>query len=91
MSQVGHLDPYFLTLMEQIKSLMRYTYQVHSISTLCVAMLRLGVEVSAILLTGLLQTKNDFTVPVSGTGSAAMEACVANMIEPGFCTCLESS
>ncbi len=30
------------------------------------------------------QTKNDFTVPVSGTGSAAMEACVANMIEPGL-------
>jgi DNA-binding transcriptional MocR family regulator len=53
--QVGHLDPYFLELMEDIKALLRYTYQ----------------------------TKNEFTVPVSGTGSAAMEACVANMVEPG--------
>ena len=53
--QVGHLDPYFLELMEDIKALLRYTFQ----------------------------TKNDFTIPVSGTGSAAMEACVCNMIEPG--------
>lgn len=53
--QVGHLDPYFLELMEDIKALLRYAYQ----------------------------TKNDFTIPVSGTGSAAMEACVCNMIEPG--------
>lgn len=29
------------------------------------------------------QTKNEFTVPVSGTGSAAWEAGLANMIEPG--------
>jgi len=53
--QVGHLDPYFLELMEDIKALLRYSFQ----------------------------TKNEFTIPVSGTGSAAMEACVANMIEPG--------
>jgi len=53
--QIGHLDPYFLELMDQIKALLRYTWQ----------------------------TKNDFTVPVSGTGSAAMEACVCNMVEPG--------
>jgi len=53
--QVGHLDPYFMELMEDIKALLRYTYQ----------------------------TNNEFTVPVSGTGSAAMEACVANMVEPG--------
>jgi len=53
--QVGHLDPYFLELMEEIKALLRYTFQ----------------------------TKNDFTIPVSGTGSAAMEACVCNMLEPG--------
>jgi len=46
--QVGHLDPYFLELMEDIKSLLRYTYQ----------------------------TKNEFTVPVSGTGSGALFACV---------------
>ena len=53
--QVGHLDPYFLELMEDIKALLRYTYQ----------------------------TTNEFTVPVSGTGSAAMEAAICNMIEPG--------
>ncbi|EKX35370.1 hypothetical protein GUITHDRAFT_146568 [Guillardia theta CCMP2712] len=53
--QVGHLDPYFLELMEDIKSLLRYSFQ----------------------------TTNDFTIPVSGTGSAAMEACVCNLIEPG--------
>ena len=29
------------------------------------------------------QTKNEFTVPVSGTGSAAWEAGVANLTEPG--------
>ena len=36
---------------------------------------------------GLLQrvfaTKNKLTLAVSGTGSAGMEACVANLIEPG--------
>eukprot|EP00871_Galdieria_phlegrea_P005953 jgi/Galph1/845/GphlegSOOS_G5627.1 len=29
------------------------------------------------------QTNNEFTIPVSGTGSAAMEACVCNLLEPG--------
>jgi alanine-glyoxylate transaminase / serine-glyoxylate transaminase / serine-pyruvate transaminase len=29
------------------------------------------------------QTKNKFTIPVSGTGSAAMEACIANLVVPG--------
>jgi len=29
------------------------------------------------------QTENEFTVPISGTGSAAWEACCANLIEPG--------
>jgi alanine-glyoxylate transaminase / serine-glyoxylate transaminase / serine-pyruvate transaminase len=29
------------------------------------------------------QTDNQFTIPVSGTGSAAMEAAVANCVEPG--------
>lgn len=29
------------------------------------------------------QTDNEFTVPVSGTGSAAMEATLANCVEPG--------
>src|SRR3989337_1559663 len=29
------------------------------------------------------QTKNKLTIPVSGTGSAGMEAALANFIEPG--------
>jgi alanine-glyoxylate transaminase / serine-glyoxylate transaminase / serine-pyruvate transaminase len=29
------------------------------------------------------QTDNQFTIPVSGTGSAAMEATLANLVEPG--------
>ncbi len=53
--QVGHLDPYFLSLMADIQELLRY----------------------------LWQTENEMTIPVSGTGSAAMEAAVANLIEPG--------
>jgi len=35
------------------------------------------------LLRYLFQTDNDFTIPVSGAGSAAMEMCLANLIEPG--------
>ena len=53
--QVGHLDPYFLGLMDEIQELLRYGFQ----------------------------TSNRLTVPISGTGSAGMEACVANLVEPG--------
>jgi alanine-glyoxylate transaminase/serine-glyoxylate transaminase/serine-pyruvate transaminase len=35
------------------------------------------------LLRYLFQTENDLTVPVSGTGSAGMEAAICNLIEPG--------
>jgi alanine-glyoxylate transaminase/serine-glyoxylate transaminase/serine-pyruvate transaminase len=35
------------------------------------------------LLRYVLQTENPLTIPISGTGSAAMEAAVANMVEPG--------
>jgi alanine-glyoxylate transaminase/serine-glyoxylate transaminase/serine-pyruvate transaminase len=35
------------------------------------------------LLRYAFQTKNRLTIPISGTGSAAMEAAVANMVEPG--------
>lgn len=35
------------------------------------------------LLKYAFQTENSLTIPVSGTGSAAMEAAVANMVEPG--------
>jgi len=35
------------------------------------------------LLQYLFQTENPFTIPVSGTGSAGMETCFVNLIEPG--------
>ncbi|MBM3264113.1 MAG: alanine--glyoxylate aminotransferase family protein [candidate division Zixibacteria bacterium] len=52
---VGHLDPYFIQVMDETKELLRYVFQ----------------------------TRNEFTLPVSGTGSAGMETCVCNLIEPG--------
>lgn len=55
MRQVGHLDPKFIELMNEVQELLRYAWQ----------------------------TDNQFTIPVSGTGSAAMEASVANTVEPG--------
>lgn len=36
-----------------------------------------------VMLRYVFQTENRLTIPVSGTGSAAMEAAVANMVEPG--------
>ncbi len=53
--QVGHLDPSFIGVMNDIQEMLRYTWQ----------------------------TSNPFTLPVSGTGSAAMEATLANLVEPG--------
>jgi alanine-glyoxylate transaminase / serine-glyoxylate transaminase / serine-pyruvate transaminase len=35
------------------------------------------------LLRKVFQTNNDMTLAISGTGSAGMEACVCNLIEPG--------
>jgi alanine-glyoxylate transaminase/serine-glyoxylate transaminase/serine-pyruvate transaminase len=35
------------------------------------------------LLKHVFQTQNDLTIPISGTGSAGMEACLSNVIEPG--------
>lgn len=35
------------------------------------------------MLQEVLQTKNELTFPISGTGSAGMETCLANLIEPG--------
>ncbi len=35
------------------------------------------------LLRYVFETENSLTIPVSGTGTAAMEAAVANMVEPG--------
>lgn len=54
-SPVGHLDPVFLALMDEIQSLLRYVWQ----------------------------TENPLTIAVSGTGTAAMEATIANAVEPG--------
>ncbi|MBF2022175.1 MAG: alanine--glyoxylate aminotransferase family protein [Hydrococcus sp. C42_A2020_068] len=52
---LGHLDPRYLELMDEIQTLLRYTWQ----------------------------TDNPMTISVSGTGSAAMEATLANVLEPG--------
>lgn len=54
-SQVGHLDPEFIGIMNENQELLRYAWQ----------------------------TDNKLTIPVSGTGSAAMEATLANLVEPG--------
>ena len=52
---LGHLDPAFLTVMNDIQTLLRNVFQ----------------------------TTNRFTIAVSGTGSAGMEAAVVNLVEPG--------
>jgi alanine-glyoxylate transaminase/serine-glyoxylate transaminase/serine-pyruvate transaminase len=44
--------------------------------------LRLMEETKA-LLRAVFQTKNMLTLPISGTGSAGMETCFVNLIEPG--------
>ena len=52
---VGHLDPVFIGLMEETKTLLRRVFQ----------------------------TENALTLPISGTGSAGMETCFVNLVEPG--------
>lgn len=52
---VGHLDPQFIGLMDEVQELLRYVFE----------------------------TENELTIPVSGTGSAGMEAALCNFIEPG--------
>ncbi len=51
---IGHLDPYFLSVMDETQDLLRFLYQ----------------------------TDNALTIPVSGTGSAGMETCFVNLVEP---------
>ena len=51
---IGHLDPDFITLMDEIKTLIQYVFK----------------------------TKNELTLPVSAPGSAGMETCFVNLIEP---------
>ncbi len=52
---VGHLDPYFVELMDQTMSALR----------------------------GVYRTQNHHTLPISGTGSAGLEAIMLNLLEPG--------
>lgn len=52
---IGHLDPAYLALMDEIQDLLRYTWQ----------------------------TSHPLTYAIAGTGSAAMEATLANVVEPG--------
>jgi alanine-glyoxylate transaminase/serine-glyoxylate transaminase/serine-pyruvate transaminase len=52
---IGHLDPEFVRLMDEIKT----------------------------LLQGAFQTSNSLTIPISAPGSAGMEACFVNLVEPG--------
>lgn len=52
---IGHLDPAFVGMMDEIKAMLQYAFQ----------------------------TKNALTFPVSGPGSAGMETCFANLVEPG--------
>lgn len=52
---LGHLDPEYLAIMDETRS----------------------------LLQGIFRTRNRLTLAVSGTGSAGMEACIANLIESG--------
>lgn len=52
---IGHLDPEFVTIMDEIKEMAQLTFQ----------------------------TKNNLTFVVSAPGSAGMETCLVNLLEPG--------
>ena len=52
---LGHLDPLFVGMMDEVKELLKYAFQ----------------------------TKNELTMPVSAPGSAGMETCFVNLVEPG--------
>jgi alanine-glyoxylate transaminase/serine-glyoxylate transaminase/serine-pyruvate transaminase len=41
------------------------------------------MDQSMVMLREVFQTKNRLALPMSGTGSAGMETCLANLIEPG--------
>ena len=53
---VGHLDPYFFQVMNDVQDLLKPVFG----------------------------TKDGTTMVISGTGSAGMEASVANFVEPGY-------
>ena len=52
---IGHLDPKFILMMDEVKTMLQYAFQ----------------------------TKNELTMPVSAPGSAGMETCFVNLVEPG--------
>ncbi|MGB2255425.1 MAG: pyridoxal-phosphate-dependent aminotransferase family protein [Spongiibacter marinus] len=52
---LGHLDPLFVGMMDELKSLLKYAFN----------------------------TENELTLPISAPGSAGMEACFVNLVEPG--------
>lgn len=52
---LGHLDPDFLAVLDEISDRLRIAFR----------------------------TENTLTLPISGTGSAGMEACFVNLVEPG--------
>ncbi len=52
---IGHLDPAFLDIMNDVKA----------------------------MLQAVFQTQNERTLAISGTGTAGMETCLGNVIEPG--------
>lgn len=52
---IGHLDPLFVGMMDEMKSLLQYAFR----------------------------TENRMTMPISAPGSAGMECCFANLVEPG--------
>ena len=52
---IGHLDPVFVGMMDEIKQMLQYAFA----------------------------TQNQLTIPVSAPGSAGMETCFVNLVEPG--------
>jgi alanine-glyoxylate transaminase/serine-glyoxylate transaminase/serine-pyruvate transaminase len=52
---IGHLDPAFVAMMDEVKAMLQYAFQ----------------------------TKNALTIAVSAPGSAGMETCFVNLVEPG--------
>ncbi len=52
---LGHLDPVFVSMMDEMKALLKYAFR----------------------------TENELTMPVSAPGSAGMETCFVNLVEPG--------
>ncbi|MCW9024495.1 MAG: alanine--glyoxylate aminotransferase family protein [Gammaproteobacteria bacterium] len=52
---IGHLDPMFVGMMDEVKQMLQYAFK----------------------------TENKLTIPVSAPGSAGMETCFVNLVEPG--------